>query len=106
MIRRWIDGRNDALPEEARGEVRFEIDVTDESITILECRPPWTDDMGPEWTRHPAARLRYSMARKEWSLYWGDRNLRFHEYDLVRPTRHVERLLAEIDSDPTAIFWG
>jgi len=35
-----------------------------------------------------------------------DRNLRFHIYDLLSPSRRVEDLLAEIDRDPTCIFWG
>lgn len=105
-VRRWVDARNNEIPEHAREQIRFEIDVTDRSITILECRPPWRDHMGPEWTRFPVARLRYTKVRNEWSLYWRDQKLRFHEYDLVRPTRHVDRLLAEIDRDPTAIFWG
>ena len=34
------------------------------------------------------------------------RNLRFHEYDLVPPTNRIDDLLAEIDRDPTSIFWG
>jgi Protein of unknown function (DUF3024) len=41
-----------------------------------------------------------------WSLYWRDRNSRFHAYDLVSPTARIEELLAEVDRDPTAIFWG
>jgi hypothetical protein len=43
---------------------------------------------------------------RRWSLYWRDRNLRFHAYDLVSPTASIEELLAEVDRDPTAIFWG
>jgi len=39
-------------------------------------------------------------------LYWRDRNLRFHEYDLLQPTDRLEDLLMEVDLDPTAIFWG
>jgi hypothetical protein len=39
-------------------------------------------------------------------LYWRDRNLRFHIYDLLAPSRRVEDLLTEIDRDPTCIFWG
>lgn len=105
-VRRWIDARNDELPGHVRGLIRYELDVTNRLVTIMECRPPWRDDMGPEWTRSPVARLRYTATRKEWSLYWPDRNLEFHEYDLARPTRHVARLLAEIDRDPTSIFWG
>jgi hypothetical protein len=32
--------------------------------------------------------------------------VRFHEYDRVPAAARVEDLLAEIDRDPTAIFWG
>jgi Protein of unknown function (DUF3024) len=39
-------------------------------------------------------------------LYWRDRNLRFHLYDQLAPTQHVEDLLTELDRDPTSIFWG
>jgi hypothetical protein len=62
--------------------------------------------MGPEWTRHPIARLRYTRSRREWTLYWRDRNLRFHQYELIHPTADVAALLEEIDQDPTSIFWG
>lgn len=105
-VRRWIDARNDPLPERAVGKIRYESDVDPRAVTILECRPPWREDFGPEWTRREIARLRYTMARKEWALYWSDRNEKFRAYDLVDPTPNVEILLAEIDSDPTCIFWG
>jgi len=39
-------------------------------------------------------------------LYWRDRNLRWHRYDRLAPSPHVEPLLAEIEADPTSIFWG
>ena len=52
------------------------------------------------------ARLRYTTSRHEWQIYWRDRNLKFHAYDRVPPTTNVEALMAEIDADPTAIFWG
>lgn len=105
-VRRWVDARNDDLPEHARGQIVYDIDVDPRSVTILECRPPWREDFGPEWTRFPIARLRYTKARREWALYWRDRHLKFHLYDLVEPTASVEELLAEVDRDPTSIFWG
>ncbi|MGO9079707.1 MAG: DUF3024 domain-containing protein [Streptosporangiaceae bacterium] len=37
--------------------------------------------MGTEWTQFPVARLRYTKGTGRWSLYWRDRNLRFHIYD-------------------------
>ncbi len=105
-IQRWLDARNANLPERNRGLIRYELDVTDRTITVLECRPPWRPDYGPEWTRFPVARLRYTKTRGEWSLYRRDRNLKFHEYELLAPTPHVDDLITEIESDPTAIFWG
>jgi hypothetical protein len=105
-VRRWVDARNDDLPERARGQIVYDLDVDPRSVTILECRPPWREDFGPEWTRFPIARLRYTKARREWALYWRDRHLKFHLYDLVEPTASIEELLAEVDRDPTRIFWG
>jgi DUF3024 family protein len=64
------------------------------------------EDFGPEWTSFPIARLRYPTVGKSWTLYWRDRNLRFHLYDLLAPSNRVGDLLNEIDRDPTCIFWG
>ncbi|MCB1258230.1 MAG: hypothetical protein KDB26_14055 [Microthrixaceae bacterium] len=57
-IRRWVEARAARLPERARDQIRYEIDVDDRAVTILECRPPWRADFGTEWTRFPIARLR------------------------------------------------
>jgi hypothetical protein len=40
------------------------------------------------------------------TLYWRDRNLRFHRYDQLPPSPSIGDLLTEIERDPTAIFWG
>jgi hypothetical protein len=93
------------MPEHVREQIRYELDVTDRTATLVECRPPW-DGVGSTWTRFPIARLRFTASRKEWSLYWRDRNLKFHEYDLVPASRHLADLLAEVDRDPTSIFFG
>ena len=39
-------------------------------------------------------------------LYWRDRHLRFHVYDRIAPSSHIDDLLQETGRDPTAIFWG
>ncbi len=102
-VQRWCQRR---VPEQVRDEVRVEVDVAERHLTIVECRPPWRAGMGSEWTRFPIARLRYAKTAGVWSLFWRDRNLRFHAYDLVSATANIEELLAEVDRDPTAIFWG
>lgn len=105
-VRRWVDARNAGLPERAVGLIRYEIDIDARAVTVLECRPPWRGGAGSSWTRFPIARLRYTKTRRQWALYWRDRNLKFHLYDLVAPTRNVETLLDEVDRDPTCIFRG
>lgn len=102
-IRRWADRR---VPEHAGDQIRLEVDITDRSITILECPPPWRPEYGPDWSRFPLARLRYTKSRNQWLLHWRDRNLNLHEYDLADPTPDIRDLLDEIDRDPTNIFWG
>ena len=102
-IRRYCAGR---IPAHVAHLVRLEVDVDGRSVTILECRPPWSSDAGPAWTRFPIARLRFVASRTEWTLYWRDGNLRYHRYLRIDPSRDVGALLAEIEADPTAIFWG
>ena len=74
--------------------------------STADCRLPWPGDVGPEWIRQEIARLRYTKSTGAWTLYWPDRNSRFHRYEGLDPTSRVDRLLAEIDADPTCIFWG
>jgi hypothetical protein len=102
-VQRWC---RDRVPAHVRDQIRVEVDVAERHVTIVECRPPWRAEMGTAWSRFPIARLRYTRSTGLWSLYWRDRNLRFHEYDRVPATVRVADLLAEVDSDPTAIFWG
>ncbi len=104
--RRFVDSRNAEMPFDARDQVRYELDVAPSSLTIVECRPPWREDYGPEWTRLSVARLRYVKARREWSLYWRDRHERFQLYDRCAPTPSIQTLLDEVEADPTNIFWG
>ena len=104
--RRFVDERNDAVPVEARDKIRYELDVGPGSLTILERRPPWREGYGSEWSSFPIARLRYVKARKEWTLYWRDRNLKFHRYERVAPTPTIQVLLDEVIADPIYIFWG
>ena len=103
---RWIAARNAALPPHASAQLRYEIDVTERTITVLECRPPWREDCRPEWTRFPICRFRYTKARKQWTLYWRDRNLKFHEYDFVAPTAHLDDLIDYVANDRSGLFWG
>ncbi len=52
------------------------------------------------------AQLRFDPDSDTWSLYCCDRNERWFPYFDTDPSRDVRPLLAEIDADPTGIFWG
>ena len=58
------------------------------------------------WTRLPIAQLRYDASAGTWTLYWADRNRRWHRYDHLAPTLQLDELLKEIDQDPLSLFWG
>ncbi|HEX5922923.1 MAG TPA: DUF3024 domain-containing protein [Baekduia sp.] len=102
-IRHYCEQR---VPPHALHQVRVEAAVADRTVTVVECRAPWREDYGPEWTRRGIARLRYTAKHQHWTLYWSDRNQRWHTYDLIAPTSDVLVLLDELDRDPTCIFWG
>jgi hypothetical protein len=102
-VRRWAERR---VPANLRDKIRMEIDSSPTAVTIFECRPPWNSPESAAWTRSPIARLRYTQSKRSWALYWSDQHQKFHRYEFVAPTQSVDRLLKEIDDDPTALFWG
>jgi len=105
LVQDWLDQRNDGFPLDLRDKIRYEIDTGAHDITLFECRPPWKAEFGPDWTRSPVARLHYTIVGNVWSLFWRNKYGEFHVYD-IDPSPDVSDLLAQIDSDPTAIFWG
>jgi len=100
-IRRFCASR---VPAELHHQARVEATSRGNSVTIFDCRPPWHADL-TDWSRSPVAQLRYDADGHLWSLYWADRNSRWHRYEDLEPGT-VDRLLEEIEDDPTCIFWG
>ena len=95
----------DKVPVQHRDKIRMEVDVRGKSVTILECRPPWHESLGPEWTRHGVALMKYRSESTEWTLYWAERNGRWHVFDLIDPGT-IDEMLNEVALDRTSIFWG
>lgn len=96
---------SDMWPEKFRDEVQTEFHVRGRSVTLCETRAPW--DGHGEWTHGSFAQLRFRPEEGDWTLYWADRNSRWHEYhegNIFNGT--MAQLLAEIDDDPTSIFKG
>jgi hypothetical protein len=94
-------------PEEFAAELRVSCSRRGSAITIAEERAPWHPErQGDAWTSSKVAQLRYDAKSATWSLYCRDSGERWWAYDEVAPSPSVDPLLAEIDRDPTGIFWG
>ncbi|MCL5022156.1 MAG: DUF3024 domain-containing protein [Nitrospirae bacterium] len=86
-------------------KLRLSFSMRGNSVTIFENRAPWRPEF-TEWTSMPIAQLRYDEKTGKWTLYCADRNDRWHKYGGLPPTKEIDYILAEINRDPTGIFWG
>ena len=94
------------IPAEHDNRIRLEYKVRGNTITVFECRPPWREDFGPEWTAMRICSMQWDPVTRLWTLYARDRNDRRLDYPYIGPTPSVKPLLVELDADPTCIFWG
>lgn len=93
-------------PAKYLDQMRVEYRTRGSTVTIVDCRPPWPGDPGPEWTEQEVARMKYDAESERWTLYWFDRNSKAHRHEFIEPYRPIRLLLEEIERDPTCIFWG
>jgi hypothetical protein len=73
------------VPQHALHQVRMETVLTRGTVTIVERRAPWREDLGPEWSTVGIARLRYTAARDRWTLSGRGRYASWHRYDRIEP---------------------
>jgi hypothetical protein len=92
-------------PADLRDQLRLECSARGSTITIVERRAPWNAAFGTDWSASAIGQLRRD-AGGTWSLHWRSSDERWHLYEDVKPSRDIQPLLAEIDADPTGIFWG
>jgi hypothetical protein len=93
------------VPAHVLDKLNLSNKIRGNNVTIFENRAPWHPDM-KEWTSMAIAQLRYDEKTGKWTLYCADRNDRWHEYYDMEPTKDIGKILAEIDEDPTGIFFG
>jgi hypothetical protein len=101
LLARFYDRR---LLSHVQHQVRLGHAIRGNSVTLFEIRPGFDDPA--TWVKSPAAQFRFSAGTGLWSLYWHDRNRRWQPYKDATATRNFEKLLTEVDRDPTFIFWG
>jgi len=77
--------------------------VNGNKVTLIETRPFFVD---PGMLNHiKVAQFEYSPTSLIWTLYWYDRKNRRQPYPTGRNRDELEKLLAEVEADPTGIFW-
>lgn len=92
------------VPLHVRDRVQVGYTIKGNAVTLFERRPDFRNKN--EWIQSPIARFRYNQTSSEWTLFHADRNSKWHEYPRLGPCKDFSVLLSEVDSDPTAIFWG
>ena len=93
------------VPAHVLDQVNVSYKIRGNTVTIFENRAPWRHEW-KEWTSMPVAQIRYDNNTGKWTLYYADRNDKWHDYIGKNPTKNIDKILQEIDEDPTGIFWG
>lgn len=93
------------VPPHVLDKVNLSYKIRGDSVTIFENRAPWHESM-KELTSMAITQIRFNEKTGKWTLFCADRNDRWHEYYDIEPTKNIDKILKEIDKDPTGIFWG
>ena len=92
------------VPPHVRDQLQTTYKIIKNEVWIYEKRPIWNNPS--KRGEFPVAKAKFTLKTKLWTLYWQDRNLRWHIYDRIEPSKQLEDIIKEIDNDPTGIFWG
>ena len=84
-------------------QVKMHHDTRGNRVTLTESRPLFIDPA--IWNEIKIAQFEYSPLSLNWTLYWYDRKNRRQPYPTGRNKDTLEKLILEVDSDPTGIFW-
>ena len=104
LFEQWARTR---VPAEHADKFRVEVRFRGNSAGIYSLEPPWKGDAAADWWEHRVAKLVQDPSTGRWKLFATDRNDRLLPYsDEFRLSSNLPALLAEIDRDPTGIFWG
>ena len=88
-----------AIPD----QVKLQFNAVGNRVTLTESRPLFIDPT--IWNEVKIAQFEYSPEAVNWTLYWYDRKNRRQPYPTGRNKDTLEKLILEVDSDPTGIFW-
>ena len=84
-------------------EVRVATHIRGNRITLVESRPLFIDPGVMNDVN--VAQFEFDPDRQIWTLYWYDRKNRRQPYPTGRNRDTFTKLISEVDTDPTGIFW-
>jgi hypothetical protein len=95
---------DDRVPIMVRDQVVLQYRFEGVAFILFEKRPFYRDNT--KWTTSDIARVTFDRAIDLWALSCRDRNGTWHDYQRLEPQVDIEKVLKEINEDPTGIFWG
>jgi hypothetical protein len=84
-------------------QVKLHYDTRGNHVVLTESRPLFIDPT--IWNEIRIAQFEFAPESGTWTLYWYDRKNRRQPYPTGRNRDTLEKLVREVDSDPTGIFW-
>lgn len=78
-------------------DVSIDCAIEPDRVTIVQTLPPLQPAPPEETARVPVARLAYSFADRQWSLYRCDEQMRFRRQASLGPCPYVQPLLDWLD---------
>lgn len=94
------------VPKDMKERVKLFYKIRGNNVTLIESQPVLWSDPESIKIEMKIAQIRFNNDNKSFTLYYADRNDRWHLYDWIEPSTELEDILQEIDRDPTGIFWG
>jgi len=94
----------ETVPIEIRRQLKKDFRFVRSDVELFDRRPHYKDP--GRCIEHVVARFEDNARPGWWTLFWSDKNLRWHAYEGMEDRRDLLELLKEVEADPTCIFWG
>ena len=88
------------IPPDVRDQIKLIYIIKGNKVVLVESRPFFNDPT--KWTEMPVAQFEYIFLSNSWSLFAYDSRSRRFPYSKGK----LDKLIQEVDTDHTGIFWG
>ena len=90
------------VPEKLRNDVKPGFRIRGNFVTLVDEERSFMDKSS--WVEIPVAQFRFNPMSSYWTLYWPDRNTRWHVFHVVPPSRRLEDLIQVVHDNPFGAF--